>query len=1273
MSQDSSSDNINYEKYKNKKIKNDKKSRKKNSYSKSSDKNEDKSNSDSDSLSYKNYDYFSNQNENKENNFSSDEENNLSSNSVEGKERIKSIIYNKDKKIVQDLKETEMNSSDSNTEKEAHPKNTENGLETKERKEDNITINTKTIREKKKLDIKLLIPKNQSGKFLMDEKNTNKDNSKNISEIIDKSMDLKNTDSIIKSYISDFKSDDKKKFFKNQGFILTDKSMERMALLIHYILNGIPVLFEGNTGTSKTRTTLTACKFIKKFIKKDENRIDLIRYNLSAETRIDDIISKYISDSKSIIGLKVKNGPFVDAYENGKILLFDEINLAPSNVLQCIQQSLDNDFLSVETNGKCLLKYKRHPNFALVATQNPNKGAYAGKRQELGPEFLSRFQRIYFPDILEEEMQEIALGIAENVGYINKNDKDEEFKKLLIKDIVKLHYEWAKETESQADIQCFTIREIESVIECLSNKENIYDVIMTIYGGRFRQDKKNLLISKLTKFEQLKELNEGPKQLPKDFPKCFKNDSLIATTKSVLLALRNKRNVIIIGNNESGLTQVAEWCSSYFNQTLEDTTKEKFICYCTKNLECSDLIGTQKISDSSDNNNPELIKFEKGFLFNAIAKGHCVVLDSINEAPSRVIERLNGLLDKKNNKKEAYFEVPENTQDSRIKINRNFRIICTSNFDKINQISPAFVNRFEVIVLEDQLKSLKENEMKNLILFLCKKYQNEYYYNSKKRKKKFAENNNTRTKLDNNDDDPFEGLNMNENKNNLNIKKKIDLSEDIIDLILEKITILLKGRNPNESNDDIICSNPSSEKIDENSKKYLTMSSINKFCRTLVILKNKFEKNTEVKMKAIINFSFELLFEEELSSQNRQILDILGEELIVSSHKVKDLGNEQYFFDKSESLKKFMVQIYACSLVNQYLCIVGPPGIGKTIGARTFSYIREIIFGINSESPFYMHTFNQFTRPSDYFGISTLKDEKLFFRESTLTKSIREGKVFIADEFNISSEDCMKAITPILELKFGEKIIIPGIENKISIDPDFFFIICQNTRNTFGRKDLPEKIKVKIKVINYPNRVKEEIKNICESIYLKLFKGRERANKKMNKEQARLCGDFMMALNEKEILTPWSLRDISKLFERINKQSLSNPQNYKNLNVIENILFYILSSTNESLINERLKIVVDLITKIFRLNPTEKKILTELYFSTPLIKKKDDKIYIEKGDISIFYRYFDEKIYKKLEGLPSVLNALFKILITSDDEPILISGPSSFKTFLAKLIFYNIW
>ena len=261
----------------------------------------------------------------------------------------------------------------------------------------------------------------------------------------------------------------------------------------------------------------------------------------------------------------------------------------------------------METNGRCLLKYKKNENFALVATQNPNKGAFAGKRQELGPEFLSRFQKIYFPDILKEEMQKIALGIAKNIEYLKHDDKDE-MKKELLKDIVNLHYEWAKENDSQADIQCFTIREIESVIECLSNDEEPYDVIMTIYGGRFRQDKKEKLRLKLLHFESLRRLKSKNESLTENFPFCFKNDSLVQTVKSVLLALRNKRNVIIVGNDESGLTQIGEWCSYYFNKNFTSTkTEETFICFCSKNLECSDLIGTQKICDSSGDDNNELI------------------------------------------------------------------------------------------------------------------------------------------------------------------------------------------------------------------------------------------------------------------------------------------------------------------------------------------------------------------------------------------------------------------------------------------------------------------------------------------------------------------------------------------------------------------------------------------------------------------------------------------------------------------------------------------
>ena len=69
----------------------------------------------------------------------------------------------------------------------------------------------------------------------------------------------------------------------------------------------------------------------------------------------------------------------------------------------------------------------------------------------------------------------------------------------------------------QTNIQCFTIREIESVIECLSNGEEPYEVIITIYGGRFRQEKKEKLKLKLFKFDSLKNLKQDSQSFDVNF------------------------------------------------------------------------------------------------------------------------------------------------------------------------------------------------------------------------------------------------------------------------------------------------------------------------------------------------------------------------------------------------------------------------------------------------------------------------------------------------------------------------------------------------------------------------------------------------------------------------------------------------------------------------------------------------------------------------------------------------------------------------------------
>ena len=39
--------------------------------------------------------------------------------------------------------------------------------------------------------------------------------------------------------------------------------------------------------------------------------------------------------------------------------------------------------------------------------------------------------------------------------------------------------------------------------------------------------------------------------------------------------------------------------------------------------------------------------------------------------------------DKKNSDEEAYFDIPENTEELQVKINKNFRMICTCNINKI--------------------------------------------------------------------------------------------------------------------------------------------------------------------------------------------------------------------------------------------------------------------------------------------------------------------------------------------------------------------------------------------------------------------------------------------------------------------------------------------------------------------------------------------------------------------------------------------------------------
>ena len=135
----------------------------------------------------------------------------------------------------------------------------------------------------------------------------------------------------LKSFIRpkfEFKIDDIK-----GNFVLTEEAEKRLQKIKNFFDSRIPVLLEGPTGTSKTKTIQVLCDILRK---------KLIRFNLSSETTIEDLIGRLGSGGEdSWSSIRFVPGPFTKAFSKGYVLLLDEVNLGQKSILQCMESSLD--------------------------------------------------------------------------------------------------------------------------------------------------------------------------------------------------------------------------------------------------------------------------------------------------------------------------------------------------------------------------------------------------------------------------------------------------------------------------------------------------------------------------------------------------------------------------------------------------------------------------------------------------------------------------------------------------------------------------------------------------------------------------------------------------------------------------------------------------------------------------------------------------------------------------------------------------------------------
>ncbi|KAJ1604672.1 midasin MDN1 [Cryptosporidium canis] len=178
----------------------------------------------------------------------------------------------------------------------------------------------------------------------------------------------------------------------NNNFVITPYVEQNLRKILR-ILSGSrnPILIEGETSTGKTSliryiSELTNHKFV--------------RINNHEHTDTEEYFGKFVPNSHG--ELEFVEGPLVHSIRNGYWLVLDELNLAPSEVLESLNRLLDsNRELYIPETGETI---KAHEDFMLFATQNPAGSIYGG-RKLLSQAFRNRFVEIYFDEIPSKELE----------------------------------------------------------------------------------------------------------------------------------------------------------------------------------------------------------------------------------------------------------------------------------------------------------------------------------------------------------------------------------------------------------------------------------------------------------------------------------------------------------------------------------------------------------------------------------------------------------------------------------------------------------------------------------------------------------------------------------------------------------------------------------------------------------------------------------------------------------------------------------------------------
>ena len=156
--------------------------------------------------------------------------------------------------------------------------------------------------------------------------------------------------------------------------------------------------------------------------------------------------------------------------------------------------------------------------------------------------------------------------------------------------------------------------------------------------------------------------------------------------------------------------------------------------------------------------------------------------------------------------------------------------------------------------------------------------------------------------------------------------------------------------------------------------------------------------------------------------------------------------------------------------------LVGDAGVGKN----------ALLYYICSRrgQPLLRFSFNEDTRPEDLLGSYRLAADsgRFLWADGVLTRALKTGSLFVADEMNLASREMLKRFLSVFEE--GDLRLSEGDGERIQAGDGFIFAATQNPSEGFeGRGDLPRDIQKNFVVIRVDPYPPEELAAILRGLY----------------------------------------------------------------------------------------------------------------------------------------------------------------------------------------------